>query len=527
MSVGKRQAKGNWVGRAITLGAAMGAACLLLVVCLIRSYYGRPVIQGVKAQTVLEEDGDMGALLDGVTAADRRGQTFPVEVEVYQDQDQSRQVQSCPPGTYYLVYRCAGGIGGAAEPVNGLLEVRPADREGPVIQGTRDLTVTVGGSVSYRDGVTVTDNMDPTVSLRVDASQVNLTQPGSYPVTYSAADASGNETTATITVTVEKAEDPPGGEEQTGRPSGGESGGGGSAQASEVTQEQLDELADRILKKITNSSMSKKQKAKAIFDYVHKNIRYVGTSDKSGWVKGAYVGLTQGRGDCFNYFAASKELLTRAGIPNIDLERVGGRTDHYWQLVDVGEGYYHFDACPHPNSFPITSFLLTEAEVREYTQRCRSVRTNYYVYDYDSCPVTVVGTPAGDTGEKPPAGSQGGDAQPTGSSQSGDTQQGNENQGGDAQSGGETRPGGDSQQTGAPAGEGNTEQPPEHTGSGQDQSAGASGEDQSGTPGGEHNGASEGDQGGSDAGQEESSGQTGDRENSEPSQDIKNLESQP
>ena len=43
----------------------------------------------------------------------------------------------------------------------------------------------------------------------------------------------------------------------------------------------------------------------------------------------------------------------------------------------MGEGYYHFDACPHPNSYPLYSFLLTEAEVRAYTEQCASVRKNY------------------------------------------------------------------------------------------------------------------------------------------------------
>ena len=78
----------------------------------------------------------------------------------------------------------------------------------------------------------------------------------------------------------------------------------------------------------------------------------------------------------------------------MDLTRVGGNSRHYWQLVDVGSGYYHFDACPHPNSYPLYSFLLTEEEVKAYTRQCSSIRKNYYVYDYDSCPVEVVqGTP--------------------------------------------------------------------------------------------------------------------------------------
>ena len=157
------------------------------------------------------------------------------------------------------------------------------------------------------------------------------------------------------------------------------------------------------MSRITTPDMTQKQAAKAIFDYVHGNIRYVNTSDKSSWVTAAYVGFTQGKGDCFNYFACSKELLTLAGIPNIDLSRVGGNSDHYWHLVNVGDGWYHFDTCPHPNDYPITSFLLTEAEVREYSAHFSGLWANYYVYDYDACPVTVVGTPEEELAQPEPS----------------------------------------------------------------------------------------------------------------------------
>ena len=42
--------------------------------------------------------------------------------------------------------------------------------------------------------------------------------------------------------------------------------------------------------------------------------------------------------------------MTRVGIENKDIERVpSGNTLHYWNLVNIGEGWYHFDATPRPN----------------------------------------------------------------------------------------------------------------------------------------------------------------------------------
>ena len=80
-----------------------------------------------------------------------------------------------------------------------------ADQEPPVILGARDLEVEAGGTISYRRGVTVTDNSGVPPELTIDSSRVNLAVPGVYPVTYTARDGSGNESSVTITVTVEEA----------------------------------------------------------------------------------------------------------------------------------------------------------------------------------------------------------------------------------------------------------------------------------------------------------------------------------
>lgn len=259
----------------------------------------------------------------------------------------------------------------------------PADTAPPVISGAHDLKAAVGESISYRAGVTVTDDSGEAVALQIDATEVDLTRPGEYEAVYWAEDAAGNRAEVPVTVTVIETvtvdEEGSGATEDIEDPA-----------APQATQETVDALADEILAQITNDGMSQYEKALAIYNYVHNNIAYTGTSDKSSWLVGAYVGFTRHSGDCYNYFACSKALLTRAGIPNVDLTRVGGNSRHYWQLVDVGTGYRHFDACPHPNSYPLYSFLLTEAEVRYYTEQCASIRKNYYVYDYDSCPVEVV-----------------------------------------------------------------------------------------------------------------------------------------
>lgn len=264
------------------------------------------------------------------------------------------------------------------------------DTEPPVIQGTHDLTAAVGMTLSYRNGVSAVDGVDGPVPLQIDASAVDLTQPGEYPVIYRARDKAGNQAEVTVSAILVEApavddQDPD--QETEDLPSIPE------PPLPEITQELVDAEADRILSRITSDSMSGYEKARAIYNYVHTHIKYVGSSDKSSWLVGAYVGFVRGRGDCYNYFACSKALLTRAGIPNVDLSRVGGNSRHYWQLVNLGSGWYHFDACPHPNSYPLDSFLIDEAAARAYTEAVSPIRANYYVYDYAACPVTAAGFP--------------------------------------------------------------------------------------------------------------------------------------
>ncbi|MDE7220055.1 MAG: hypothetical protein K2O45_10620 [Oscillospiraceae bacterium] len=143
--------------------------------------------------------------------------------------------------------------------------------------------------------------------------------------------------------------------------------------------EELEELVSGVLESIVSEDMTKMEQARAVFDYVHDNIYYTGSSDKSDWEAGACAGLTTGKGDCFTYYAVSRALLTALEIDNLPVERVGGETRHYWNLVDCGDGWYHFDACPRSSRLPaFLSFLFTDRQAADYTAgagRC------YYDFD--------------------------------------------------------------------------------------------------------------------------------------------------
>ncbi len=286
----------------------------------------------------------------------------------------------------------------------------PATGEsGPVISGAHDILATVGEPISYRSGVTAYDASGNEIPLRIDAGHVNPDEPGEYIVTYTAEDDEGRIASVTVRVIVSAVSnsentslepsqtsssgteptpgtDPPPTDTPNTEPPGPE--------YDPAEKEKLDNACRKVLADITNDDMTPAEKAEKIFLYVNHRIRYVSTSEKKNWVSAAYTGYTQKKGDCYNYFALSKELLTLAGIDSIDLYRVGGKSDHYWQLINTGDGWYHFDACPHPSECPFRCFMRTEADVRAYSEKCTPWRLNYYIYDYESIDVYVEGTPA-------------------------------------------------------------------------------------------------------------------------------------
>ena len=127
--------------------------------------------------------------------------------------------------------------------------------------------------------------------------------------------------------------------------------------------------------------MTPLEKVQAIYNYNMRHISYISHSEKGNWLRAAYEGLVDGKGDCYVYASTAKVLLTRAGITNMDIVKIPSKTSHYWNLVNLGEGWYHFDTTPrkdHP-----TIFMWTEAQMMEYSARF----TGSHNYDHSLYPV--------------------------------------------------------------------------------------------------------------------------------------------
>ena len=144
-----------------------------------------------------------------------------------------------------------------------------------------------------------------------------------------------------------------------------------------ISDEQLDKEVDRVLKEILTDGMTLEQQAYAIFDYCYSNITSWGTSDKTDWKSEAYRGLTEGVGDCFTFYSTSYALLQKIDCQVLSVERLNGKTQHFWCLVDLGSGWYHFDTC---NVGPqhLRCFMKTSEELVQYSVQYWRFDTTLY-----------------------------------------------------------------------------------------------------------------------------------------------------
>jgi len=232
----------------------------------------------------------------------------------------------------------------------GILTLIP-DTEAPVIIGAGNISVCLGENVSYRNGVSAYDACDGAVSLEIDNSAVDLSTIGTYHVIYTATDSAGNVATQDIKLTV--------------MPERNEA----------VTLEAMYAEADKILAEIITDDMTDYEKAEAIYNWTRWKVGWVSDSQKDDWITSAYEGFVYRKGDCYTYASVAKALLTRAGIPNVDIWRKSTTSSHYWNLVDTGEGWYHFDATPRADKTIVFMWSENQLNADEAVRRS-------HVYDH-------------------------------------------------------------------------------------------------------------------------------------------------
>ena len=232
----------------------------------------------------------------------------------------------------------------------------------------------MGDSVSYRSGVSVTDDLDQNPKLKIDNSGVDLSKPGTYTVTYTATDAAGNNSTVTIKLTVK------------------------AKPANAVERDVIYALADEILAKFITDDMTDREKVEAVYVWTRRSVHLTYGSAPAGfvheeadWLQTAYQMLNRDvtKGDCYYFFAVQKLLLQRLNIPTIDVKKTyDGHSRHYWLLVSVdgGNTYYHYD-----NVWSKELCLVTDEQLNAFGAACKdnpNIGYDPFVRDESKYPAT-------------------------------------------------------------------------------------------------------------------------------------------
>lgn len=217
-----------------------------------------------------------------------------------------------------------------------------------------NFSVKKGEKVDFKHKIKIFDNSGKEgLKVSINTGNLDINREGTYQIFYTVSDASGNVATKEIEVNVKD--------------------------YSKVNlKNRITKLAKEVLSNIIDDNMTPYEKAEKIFCWTHDNITYKEIHDKNSPLRNAEMGFLDKQGDCYVFAYTAKELLTDAGIDNMIIERKKGvrNADHLWLIINIGEGWYHFD-CMNGRADKSVFFYKKTEDLLNYN----SYHPGYYVYD--------------------------------------------------------------------------------------------------------------------------------------------------
>ena len=233
------------------------------------------------------------------------------------------------------------------------------DQEAPKIYGEINRLTYLGTVIPLDDGIAVVDDRDDAPTLTIDDSAVDFNQKGVYPVTYTATDRAGNVTEVTGQVTVSYRRE------------------------SAVDIDRLNTAIDELLAEIIADDMTDEEKCRAVYDWAKTNVAWsVGWTDKTAWTKEAYRAIRRKAGDGFTTSAFFHGCMIRLGFRDMMVAGSDQRT--YWNLVNLGDGWYHVD-CSGKTGAGQDIFLFNDEKLTGYSQ---AAGNGAYDFDAESYPAS-------------------------------------------------------------------------------------------------------------------------------------------
>jgi len=149
---------------------------------------------------------------------------------------------------------------------------------------------------------------------------------------------------------------------------------------------ETDKIIDEILKSIITPYMNDHEKVKAVHDYIVLNSKY----DKNSVYYSDYDLLTRGTSVCNGYALLTLNMLNKLNIPVKSVSGIAGGEAHIWNMVKLGDYWFHLDVTWNDpvsdrDSVFYTYYMLTEKEIsKDHTidegLNLPKATKNYYDY---------------------------------------------------------------------------------------------------------------------------------------------------
>ncbi|EAF4031921.1 DUF5011 domain-containing protein [Listeria monocytogenes] len=155
-----------------------------------------PIIAANDREILVGEDFQP---LEGVSASDKQDGDLTSSIQV-----SSNDVDTTKAGTYHVTYVIEDYVGAKAEKTV-TITVKEKNAAPEIWMDTNTIQLHVGDQPDWMVGVTANDKEDGnlTEAIKIDVSNVDLSQPGNYQVSYQVTDSDGLTTTKVVNVTVE------------------------------------------------------------------------------------------------------------------------------------------------------------------------------------------------------------------------------------------------------------------------------------------------------------------------------------
>lgn len=264
----------------------------------------------LKLQNVRRKPKESVSLKDFVvTATDLTGTP---QLRVVGDEPSSEK-----KGTYTIVVEAEDAYGNVAKKEATLWV--SSNLNPPEIKGaSKELTMEKNAPPDFLKGVYAADDIDKNVEIAVDTSGLDVSKAGTYFITYSAVDSSGNTGTLKRKVIVQPDDD----------------------DAMAMVKEIADTLPDD---------------PEAIRDWVRDNIAY---NSNWGGDNPVWYGLSTRTGNCFVHANTLKAFLDYKGY---ETQLIWVKNEsHYWLIIKLPEGWRHIDSTPSYQHRKIS--LMTDKE---------------------------------------------------------------------------------------------------------------------------------------------------------------------